>query len=187
MADDLYIGPTALAPGPSRRPDTIARFILLPLLVALLGIIGVLYVFFSPVLVVGDSMEPTLQHGDRLLVTKTYDEPERGDIVSITLRTRGGTEDAIKRIVALGGDTIVIREGVMYVNGQPEPTESRNLELNGRGEGVEMVVPPGSVFVLGDNRPTSLDSRFVGPISLDDVDGEFVFRILPLGKAGAIY
>lgn len=186
MADDLYIGPTVLAPGAPKKPDLLARLVLIPVLIVLLGTIGIFYIFFTPVLVVGDSMEPTLHGGDRLLATRSYTTAERGDIISLELQTKDGPDAIIKRVVAIAGDTIEIRDGVLYVNDIPEPTEGRYLEKNGRGEGVTAVVPEGTVFVLGDNRPVSLDSRFVGPIPMKNIDGKFVFRFMPFGRFGRV-
>jgi len=82
--DDLYIGPTVLAPGPrepSKLADHLARWIVVPLMILVLAITLVFYVFFSSAVVEGDSMSPTLANGDYLLITHGARGLQRGDIV----------------------------------------------------------------------------------------------------------
>lgn len=150
------------------------RFIpLLALLVfALAATVTLLYVVFSVVRVDGDSMMPVLEHNDRLLVTRGYDEPRRGDIVAFRMRTRDGQlVSLIKRVVAIEGDEVQIDGDVAYVNGQVSEVAPRALI---GGEQIRLgpiIVPEGTIYVLGDNRPVSLDSRFIGVVPLDTVTG----------------
>ena len=124
------------------------------------------------------SMEPTLEKGDRVLVNKlSYDlhDVNRGDIVVFEpTRARSGTDgikDLIKRVIGLPGDVIETRDGVVYVNGEPldEPYLAEGTMTgdpsDGQNPAIErQTVPEGHVFVMGDNRANSADSRYRGPI-----------------------
>jgi signal peptidase I len=125
------------------------------------------------------SMEPTLLPHDRVLVDKLSYRlrgPRRGDV--IVLRYPLNPErNYIKRIVALPGDTVEIRAGRLYVNGTPvdEPY------LNGTPQGSfgPVTVPAGAVFVLGDNRNNSEDSRSFGPLKTEFVVGQALLIYWP--------
>ncbi len=135
----------------------------------------------QPVLTEGRSMEPTLHDGDALVidrVTYRFRDPEVGDIVmAITPDTR---ESVVKRVVAIGGDSIGIENGVLLRNGRPvtEPFANHG-EMDGFYWG-PIVVPEHHVFLLGDNRIDSVDSRHYGAVSVDDIEGRYAFRIASL-------
>lgn len=159
------------------------RFLVLAAALAI--ILGVLvstfYVVFTTTRVSGPSMEPALYHGDRLLLTRSYDDPRRGDIVSATVPDEAGRPTGvIKRVVALPGDTVELVGDSAYVNGALSAGSPA-----GAGEGVRtppLVVPEGSVYLLGDNRPVSYDSRILGPVSLRSVEGVAVAIIAPIHR-----
>jgi signal peptidase I len=142
----------------------------------------------------GLSMFATLDDNDYLIANKIdyrLHPPERGDIIILRPPTSNST-DFIKRVIALPGEKLLIRSGVVYINGHrliepylPEEwTQENNYPTNGSdGE----VMPPNDYFVMGDNRNRSQDSRFFGPISRDRIDGKAWFRIWPLGHFGNIY
>ncbi len=143
--------------------------------------------FFRPCTVEGNSMVPTLESGDQLLLSNLDYQPEVGDIVAIR---RENNTPLIKRVIALEGDTIYIDpiSGEVYRNGKviKEPYlsgKTPTAHMVG-----EMTVPKGKLFVMGDNRYNSHDSRYVdiGPVSVEDVMGEAVFRIYPLSRFGGI-
>jgi len=162
-----------------------ARLLVWPLLVTLLLVMIVFYVIYSPLRVAGDSMEPSLQDGDRALRTKSYDDPRRGDIVVVDVRTPSEDDDIVKRIVAVPGDTIEIRDDIALINGRVEDTTGRAVA---RGQGVyreAQVVPKGMIYVLGDNRPISLDSRYIGMLPISAVRGRVAFLFLPPNRIGA--
>jgi len=142
----------------------------------------------------GTSMETSLHHGDELILEKfvyKFKGLKRGDIVSI--KSPDGVECKgellIKRIVALEGDSIEIKEGIVYVNNEKldEPYIKGDYTRCNSSYN-DMVVPKGYIYVLGDNRMpnASLDSRFFGPISLKDVYGRAVFRFWPLSHFGRL-
>ncbi|MGI8911426.1 MAG: signal peptidase I [Rubrobacteraceae bacterium] len=140
------------------------------------------------------SMVPTLKvgHGtlqkDRVLVNKLayeFGEPERGDI-ALFENVEGDGDDLIKRVIAVEGDTVELRRGTLYLNGeqQEEPYLKRKPKER-RSFGPE-TVPEGHVFVMGDNRTRSHDSRFFGPVPEEKFIGEAVLRYWPVGRAGRI-
>lgn len=118
------------------------------------------------------SMEPTLLPRDRVLVDKflyRLRQPHRGDVVVLKYPLNP-QRNYIKRIVALPNDTVEVREGILYVNGQP----TREPYINGHSVGNfgPATVPPDSVFVMGDNRNNSEDSRAFGPLAKDLIVGQ---------------
>ena len=130
----------------------------------------------------GPSMKPTLQHEERLVVNKfiyRLRNPEKGEIL-IFRYPRDPSRDFIKRVIATGGDTIEIKEGRVYVNDQLLK-EDYILEKT-RTEYPKVTVPEGTVFVMGDNRNNSDDSRFadVGFVPLDLIKGKAVVVFWPL-------
>jgi signal peptidase I len=126
------------------------------------------------------SMEETLLAGDHVLVDqrKIAREPKRGDLV-VFKYPEDATKDFIKRVVAVGGDTVEVRDKVLFVNGKaaPEPyvvhkeADTIPATENPRDNLAPLVVPPGSYFMMGDNRDRSYDSRFWGFVSKDKVKG----------------
>lgn len=140
------------------------------------------------------SMIPTLLIGDHILVNKfvygvrvpylgteivSIGSPRRGDVV-VFIYPQDEDKDFIKRVVGVAGDTIEVRDKKLYVNGAPaddpnahfvDGLEARNSPEHRDNYG-PFTVPPGSIFVMGDNRDRSYDSRFWGPVSLDKVKGK---------------
>lgn len=159
------------------------------LLIALVLAFGIRTFIVEPYLVEGTSMNPTLQSHERLLVNKGvyyFTNPVKDDII-VFKYPRDPRRDFIKRVIAVPGDTIEIREGEIYLNGQMLK-ENYILE-KARGNLPKLIVPPKHVFVLGDNRNNSEDSRFrdVGFVPYDNIKGKGmivfwpfeVFRKLP--------
>ena len=167
------------------------------LLIAFVLVFGfVRPVIAAPFYVGSGSMEPTL-HGcpgcsnDRLLINKlAYDfaDPKRGDIVLLEDQ-RGGNDPLIKRVVGLPGETLEIRQGKLFVNDDPldEPYVRNDPCKRGYPRTCffgPRTIPKDHVFVMGDNRTSSVDSRFFGPVPEDDVIGEALVRFWPPGRAG---
>ncbi|HLM64379.1 MAG TPA: signal peptidase I [Acidimicrobiales bacterium] len=138
------------------------------------------------------SMVSTLEVGDRVLVNKLsyrLHDVHRGDVV-VFERPPGASsddediKDLIKRVVAVGGDTIEGRNGLVYVNGE-RLDESDYLEPGTPTENLpRLTIPEGHVFVMGDNRTNSEDSRVFGPIDEDTIVGRAFIKVLPLGDIG---
>ena len=134
----------------------------------------------------GPSMEPTLVDGERLLVFKLaykLGKPKRGDVVVLRYPL-DPSRDYIKRVVAVEGDTVELRLGRLYVNGilQEEPY----VRYPGLYNMASLVVPQDTVFVMGDHRTDSEDSRFFGPVPVDLLKGKAIFIISPPKAIGAI-
>ncbi|MDZ4169358.1 MAG: signal peptidase I [Coriobacteriia bacterium] len=184
MTEDLEFGESVLSPIKKDRSQTLGRWVVGPLALVLLAFSLVFYVFYSPSTINGDSMLPTLDNGERILTTKGYDSPQRGDVVSFeTLDQRTSEpETLIKRVIAVPGDTIEVVGDRPIVNGVAEsrtdvifdPQDSRRFKA--------YQVPAGTVYVMGDNRPISLDSRFIGPIRLSAVKGRAEWVWAPVHK-----
>ena len=129
----------------------------------------------------GPSMRPTLQHEERLIVNKFIyyvRSPLKGEIL-IFRYPRDPSRDFIKRVIATAGDTIEIKEGRVYVNDQLL-NEDYILEKT-RTEYPKTTVPDGTIFVMGDNRNNSEDSRFadVGFVPLNLIKGKAVMIFWP--------
>lgn len=142
----------------------------------------------EPIRVEGDSMYPTLHDEERMLVTKFpywFSAPEPGDIIICFYP--GYTKSCVKRVIAVGGDTVYITGGRVYVNGQPldEAAYWNDYVLS---EYPAEVVPDGCVFVMGDNRNHSTDSRssLVGAIPLYRVVGRVEAVVWPLTEMRAV-
>lgn len=138
-------------------------------------------VLFRLVIVSGDSMWPTLKSGSLVLSQYAFYEPERGDIVICDPESYGRT--IIKRIIGIGGDTIDVdfENGAVYVNGEAldEPYVAEKMVRNEDAE-FPITVEEGFVFVLGDNRNHSSDSRSpsIGQIPEDRISGRYLGTIL---------
>jgi signal peptidase I len=141
----------------------------------------------KPFYIPSESMEPTLVEGDRVLVNRfiyRFRDPERGDVVVFHPPT-APDEDYIKRVVAVSGDSVEVKDGKLYVNGEPQD-EPYLAEAFIQGTFPAETVPDGYVFAMGDNRNRSGDSRVFGPVGLDAILGEGFLIYWPLGKIGGL-
>jgi signal peptidase I len=142
----------------------------------------VVHLFLAQATVVyGQSMEPNLHAQQRLIVDKLsyrLHSPQRNDIVVVDLPSM--EEMLVKRIVALPGETVEVRRGVVYVNGTPIP-ELYPHDMTAY-DMAPILLGPLSYFVMGDNRGNSNDSRSFGPITRDEVVGRVWLRYWPLEK-----
>lgn len=134
----------------------------------------------EPLRVSSTSMRPTLMSGDHVLVDKVgprSHHPQRNDIIAFTIPGTG--QLLIKRVAGVAGDVVGIEDGVLVVNSKPVHEPYVNAaEMDSVYFG-PVVVPPGRVFVLGDNRANSIDSRRFGPVALSAVTGRVLGRIWP--------
>lgn len=154
----------------------------------------VIYLFVAqPNQVKGTSMEPSFQSGDYIFTSKiTYKiRPyHRGDIIVFKAPSNPDIE-YIKRVIGIPGDVVMIRDSEVYVNGRQLKEDYISAKTNlweggfsKSGEGVK--VPDGMLFVMGDNRPRSSDSREFGLITEESVIGQVFYRYFPPNKAGVI-
>ena len=134
----------------------------------------------------GHSMDTTLHDGDRVLVNKLsyrLHDPNRGDVVVLKTIEGAGERDLIKRVVALPGETVEYRACVLYIDGREliepylDPTVVTPTSCG--GDQAKITVPDETVFVLGDNRGGSKDSRDIGPVSYADLLGRAFVIIWP--------
>lgn len=154
----------------------------------------VIYLFIlTPNQVKGASMEPTFHSGDYILtsrITYKFRNPQRGDVI-VFRSPKNPDIEYIKRIIGLPGDKILIENGEVYVNGikleETYISAKTNLWEGGYvQEGVSITVPENHVFVMGDNRPRSSDSREFGPIPIESIIGQVFYRYFPASVMGAI-
>ncbi|WP_069650827.1 signal peptidase I [Caloranaerobacter ferrireducens] len=141
--------------------------------------------FLQTVIVIGVSMNPTLNENDRLLVNKAIylvKEPKRGDIVTINAPDKQG-KIYIKRVIGLENETLEIKNGKIYINGEilKEPYLQGNINTNSKYKS-KWRIPKNYVFVIGDNRQNSNDSRNFGPVKIKRIQGKAFFRFFPFGK-----
>ena len=144
------------------------------------------------------SMLNTLQLGDRLLGEKLsyyYRSPEPGEIITFEhTDDKGEFEILIKRVIAVAGQTVELIDGRVYVDGKlldepytnNKPTYSLSDSVGSAGITYPYTVPEGYVWVMGDNRTNSSDSRYFGPVSLDDVTSHAIFIFWPFGNSKAL-
>ncbi len=134
------------------------------------------------------SMIPTLQINDRVLVNKfiyRFTEPKPGDVVVFRSVDDKDT-DLIKRVVAVAGDRVAVRTGRLYVDGEPQREPFTNKNFPDRSFSAPITVPKGHVFVMGDNRANSSDSRVFGPLPKENIEGEAFLRFWPLDRIGLL-
>ncbi len=130
------------------------------------------------------SMEPTLFEENRLIIDKISYRlrlPERGEIVVLDAPD-GGDIPLIKRVIGLPGETISIRNSQVFIN--DKPLVESYLQTVTHGELPPTIIPETHIFVLGDNRDHSRDSRSFGPVALDELIGRAWFRYWPVKKIG---
>ncbi len=179
--DHPAIAPLPAAPARRRPVPKSVRFTIDALLGATLMV--VIHLFVVQVSIVkGNSMEPCLHDGDRLVVDRVSYElgsVGRGDVVVLRY-PRNPSVDFVKRIVGVPGDHVAMRGGRLFVNGSAADDYGcipDHQDLNG------VVVPPEHFFVLGDNRPVSCDSREFGLVPQELLKGRVRVRFWPLASA----
>ncbi len=137
-----------------------------------------------------ESMVPTLEVGDRVLANKfiyRFTEPARGDVVLFDSVEEGSEDTLIKRVAGVEGDEIRVQGGTLFVNGEPqdEPYLNQYVPDQSTPYGPE-TVPKDHVFVLGDNRGNSGDSRVFGPVPVENIKGEGFLVFWPPTHIGPV-
>ncbi|MGO4531362.1 signal peptidase I [Paenibacillus sp. 2TAF8] len=167
------------------------------IVIALVLVILIRWLLFKPFVVDGPSMQPNFSTGERVIVNEIlYDirEPKRGEVIVFHVPSEG--RDFIKRVIAVAGDTVQVQGDTVTVNGQKvnetyiqgaiDAAEANGGTYNVKNFPNEQFpdgkVPPGHVFVMGDNRPNSTDSRMIGYVSLKDIIGRADVIFWPVGE-----
>lgn len=188
--------PVAPASGGGAAPkkDTsllrwLAETILLVLLAFALAQ-GIKTFIVQPFVIPTGSMIPTIEIGDRVLADKLvfrfFREPQRGDIVVFD-DPSGQHPQLIKRVIAVGGQTVDIRDGMVYVDDQPlDEPYTYDKRTDPGSVAVPLTVPNGYVWLMGDNRPESGDSRFFDARPVDTVRGRAFWTYWPISRFGAL-
>lgn len=171
-----------------RRRRILAELFVL-ILVAFALVFGLVRPFvFESFRIPTESMVPTLEAGDRVLANKfvySFTNPGRGDIV-VFGGVDGEEETLIKRVVGVAGDKILVQDGVLFVNGDPQKEPYLNKEFPSRDSYGPVAVPEGYVFLMGDNRGNSSDSRVFGPVPLENLEGKAFLRFWPLSRVSLL-
>lgn len=130
-------------------------------------------------MVSGNSMNPTLKNNE-ILILKKYDKSfERFDIVVV----KEENEKLIKRVIGLPGEFIEYRNNKLYINGKVVEDSFANVTDDFK---LATKIPENTYFVMGDNRKNSLDSRVIGPVKLDKIQGSIGIRLFPFNRMGGI-
>ena len=180
--DDILLLPAAAPSAPNRLKEHVIA--MLQTVVPALVIALMIHLFVAQAMRVnGQSMEPNLHTGQRLIVEKIsylLHAPRRGDIVVVQMPTQNG-ELLVKRVVALAGEVVEIKNGQVYVDGVRLAEPYLPNETHGHQR---WVVGPLQTFVMGDNRSASRDSRTFGPVQLSHIVGHALFSYWPLNQLG---
>jgi signal peptidase I len=158
---------------------------------ALVTVVIIFTFLFRIVIVSGSSMVPTLKDGDRLVLNSAFYKEKAGDIVVVLKEGVNNDRPIIKRIIATAGQTVDIdyEKQLVIIDGVARK-EDYIAEMSEERGDVELpaTVPEGCVFVMGDNRNNSLDSRTssVGMVKLNEIKGHAVVRLFPLNKFGLL-
>ena len=156
---------------------------------------AIIIFFIRPTVVYGPSMEPSYYDREYLLISKAYVYAkglEKGDVVifktHLPIEDGSGEKNLIKRIIGVAGDTVEILDGKVYINGSLIEETYTDGSLTETFGTTKWVVGEDEIFVLGDNRDNSKDSRFedVGLVNKKTIMGKVILRVLPLSRAGTV-
>ncbi|MBF8983708.1 signal peptidase I [Lutibacter sp. B2] len=170
-------------------------------IVASIVMVLIITTFVTPLVVDGASMNPTLEDHDYLILENTH-KIQRGDIISFKSNIKfsqeelesfnlikriklGKVKNLVKRVIAVEGDQLLIKDGIVYVNEE----EIKEDYINGDytfGDIDIKKIPKNKIFVMGDNRENSLDSRKIGLVDVETVKGKLLIRVLPVSEFGNV-
>ena len=179
-------------PDKPRGVDTVFDFIEL-FIISLVCVLIVTSFFFRHSKVVGDSMMNTLYNDEHLIISDAFYTPERGDIVVIEDKSinLSATDEAhyalVKRVIGVAGDHVVVNtQGTVFINGERLNEDYVFIDGPVHSRYVDLIVPEGEIFVLGDHRNNSTDSRYFGTVREDCVIGRVLVRVYPFDRFGAV-
>lgn len=163
-----------------KEKKTVKQYIkeLIPYVIILLVVIVIRTYFVTPIIVNGESMQPTLKGGELMILNKRA-SISRFDVVVVDI----GSEKIIKRVIALPGESITCENGIIYVN---DKKQEENYSKGVTPDFEKVKLDDDEYFVLGDNRENSLDSQELGPFKKDLIKGKTSFIIFPFTKFGNI-
>lgn len=172
-----------------------ALYWLIVIVAAIVLAYAIRFFVMTPYEIPSPSMDDTIEIGDRVMserLTYYFSTPKYGDIVTFDDPTENRT--LIKRVIATGGQTVDLRDGHVYINGkkldEPYTDGKPSYPLSETFENMKItypyVIPQGEIWVMGDNRTESADSRYFGSIPVDTVSGHAFVRYWPLDRIGAI-
>lgn len=185
-----------LQDGPKKSSNWLLDFVSFVVLFLVLSFVLRSFIVESYIVPTGSMLE-TIQLGDCLLgekISYRFREPQQGEIVTFTLTDASGAKTTlVKRVIAVGGQTIDLVEGQVVVDGrvlsEPYTNEDATFPLD-TVDTLEIsypyTVPQGYLFVMGDNRSNSSDSRYFGPIAVESVSSRIVVCYWPIEDAGLI-
>ena len=188
---DKYEDPDREKYNPKKPRKVDARFDFIELFVfTLLAVILLTTFVFRHAVVEGPSMQNTLQDGEHLIISNLFYTPEKGDIIVCQDRETGHYEPVVKRVVATAGDTIEVIDSIVYLNGE-KMDETNYVLIDGKDNYAnfpEVTVPEGMIFVMGDHRNNSADSRaFITTFVREDaVLGKVILRFYPFDQFGRV-
>lgn len=153
----------------------------IPYVIIIIVVVLIRTFIATPVLVNGSSMYPTLKNNE-LLILKKYDSSySRYDIVVLDYKN----EKLIKRVIGLPGEIVEYKDGILYIDGKETEDDFSSITIDFKSsELVKGTIPEGYYLVMGDNRKNSIDSRTIGLISEDDINGVTNFSLWPFGTFG---
>jgi signal peptidase I len=174
---------------PQEQSDSFFTELLKFVVVAAVIVLPVRLFVAQPFIVSGESMSPTFENGQYLIVDElTYrlEAPKRGDVV-IFRYPRNPSEFFIKRIIGLPGETVIVKDGqveIQKADGATFTLDEPYVKNLGNGRDAAYAVDQGNYFVMGDNRPESSDSRIWGLMPKQNLIGRAIVRLLPVSEAG---
>lgn len=182
MDEKEFLDPTPSEPQKKKRLFAALVSVVVVLALAVTCALLLREYVFTSFIVNGASMSPTLNggdgdipdDGDKLILNRIADI-DRGDIIVFTYdwgSAESNPHALVKRVIGLPGDTVEIRGGVLYLNGEPQREDYIAEEMNSLYDGFSVTVPDGYYFVMGDNRNNSSDSRDIGCVPQEKIIGK---------------
>jgi signal peptidase I len=174
---------------PEQKRENFFTELLKFIVIAAVIILPIRFFVAQPFIVSGESMSPTFENGQYLIVDELsyhFEAPARGDVI-VFRYPKDPSQFFIKRIIGLPGETVTIHDNTVSVketSGQTVALNEPYVVNQGDGSDATYVIPPGQYFVMGDNRPESSDSRVWGLLPAGNIVGRVFLRLLPPSEIG---